>query len=111
MSLYLGKTKVAGNITVEKVVSSNVIIATFTASGWTGNSAPYTQTVNAIGITADSQPILVKQKSSSLSASDNKAYDKAFGILSNGIGTTGNGTVTWKVYDKPTIDITIGLKE
>ena len=93
------------------ITISKLTTVTFTASGWTGSAAPYTQTVDVSGITEDSQPILVKQKSDSLTAVDNKAYDKAFGILSNGIGTTGDGTVTWKVYDKPAIDITIGLKE
>ena len=39
-----------------------------------------------------------------------KAYSKAFGILASGTGITADGSVTFKVYKKPTTDITVGLK-
>ena len=39
-----------------------------------------------------------------------KAYMKAFGIISSGVAITENGSVTFKVYKKPVVDITVGLK-
>ena len=39
-----------------------------------------------------------------------KAYSKAFGIVSSGTASVGNGTATFKVYKKPVVDIVVGLK-
>ena len=87
-----------------------VIPVTFTAAGWIGSSAPYTQTISVEEITEDDEPMLVKYYTSSFNATNLKAYNKAFGILADGIGETGNGTVTWQCIKKPTTNITIGLK-
>ncbi len=43
-------------------------------------------------------------------ADTQKAYNKAFGIISAGAGETADGSVTFYVYDKPAMDITVGLK-
>ena len=68
--------------------------AALLAAGWTGSEAPYQQIVLADGASEAAQ----------------KAYSKAFGIVSSGTGTTSAGSVTFKVYKKPTTDITVGLK-
>ena len=86
-----------------------VILVTFLTASWSA-SAPYTQTVSISGITAADQPVLVRHLDSAATEATAKAYNKAFGILSSGSGTTGAGTVTWKCYKKPATDITVGLK-
>lgn len=87
-----------------------IITVTFTADGWVGEEAPFTQTVEVEEIKSTDRPLLIKEKDSSLDIINAKAYNKAFGIISDGAGETGDGTVTWTVYKKPTMDITIGLK-
>ena len=81
-----------------------------TASGWTGDAAPYSQTIAIEGVTAEDNPIVVSMLEDGASADTQKAYMKAFGIIASGTGTTADGTVTFRVYKKPEIDITIGLK-
>lgn len=80
------------------------------AAGWAGSAAPYTQTVQLEGISEDCNPFMVSMLADGASEATQKAYNKAFGIVAAGTGTTGNGTVTFKVYKKPEIDLTVGLK-
>lgn len=87
-----------------------VITVTFLATGWTGGSAPYEQTINVEGITAEDEPMLAKYREGEFDVATAKAYNKAFGMLADGEGITGDGTITWKTIKKPAIDITIALK-
>lgn len=96
------------NAAVNRV--DHVAEVTLTAAGWEGSTAPYTQTVTVGGVTADDNPILVSALADGATEATQKAYIKAFGIISSGTGTTGDGTVTFKTYKKPTTDITVGLK-
>lgn len=89
--------------------SIHVTQVTLTASGWTGSAAPYTQTVSVPDATADLEPILVSALDDGASADTQKAYAKAFGIISCGTAVLGDGTATFKVYKKPATDCTVGL--
>lgn len=90
--------------------AAGVLLVILSASAWTGSSAPYSQTVAVEGITAEDEPILVRALSDGATETVQKAYNKAFGILAAGTGTTADGSVTFKVYQKPTTDLTVGLK-
>ena len=86
------------------------IPVTLTAAGWIGDDVPYVQTAVAEGILATDNPGLVSMLADGAAGDVQKAYAKAFGIISSGTGTTGGGTATFKVYKKPATDITVGLK-
>lgn len=90
--------------------SIHVTQVTLTASGWSGSSAPYTQTVSVTDATSSLEPILVSALADGASSDTQKAYSKAFGIISSGTATTGDGSVTFKVYKKPATDCTVGLR-
>jgi hypothetical protein len=89
---------------------NHVTEVTLTASGWEGGAAPYTQTVSVPGATADLDAILVSALADGASVTTQKAYIKAFGIISSGTASLGNGTATFKVYKKPATDCLVGLK-
>lgn len=93
-----------------KLYNNGLIQVTLSKNAWSGTTAPYTQTVSVVGISAEDDPVLVSQLSDSATVEEQKAYMKAFGIISSGTGTTADDSVTFKVYKKPAIDITIGLK-
>ena len=88
----------------------HVTLITLTAAKWIGDAAPYEQTVAVEGVTAADNPILVSALEDGADLAAQKAYNKAFGILATGTGTTADGSVTFKVYKQPTTDITVGLK-
>lgn len=88
----------------------HITTLTLTASGWTGSAAPYSQTVAVEGITAEDNPMMVSMLADGANEATQKAYNKAFGIVAAGTGTTADGSVTFKVYKKPATDIVVGLK-
>ena len=83
---------------------------TLTEAGWAGAAAPYTQTVEVSGAKEGMEPLLVSALPDGASPEEQKAYIKAYGIVGSGTGTLGDGTATFKVYKRPAIDITVGLK-
>lgn len=89
---------------------NHVTEVTLTVSGWTGSAAPYTQTVNVAGATTDLEAILVSALADGASVATQKAYAKAFGIISSGTASLGNGTATFKAYKKLATDCKVGLK-
>lgn len=98
----------ATNIEVNKLESIKSV--TLKANEWTGSAAPYQQIVTVDGIRSTDSPVLVSLLTDGASEATQKAYSKAFGIVSSGTGSTSDGSVTFKVYKKPTTDITVGLK-
>lgn len=89
---------------------AHVTEVTLTAAGWTGSAAPYVQTVAVLGATADLEPILVSALADGADAVEQKAYAKAFGMISSGTAVLEDGTATFKVYKKPAADCRVGLK-
>ena len=89
---------------------NNVLLITFPTANWAEEGELYTQTVEVQGITENDQPLLVRNVDDTSDAATLKSYNKAYSMLTNGVGITNNGSVTWKCYKKPTIDITVGLK-
>lgn len=83
---------------------------TLLAAGWTGGAAPYAQTVSVEGVTEADEPFLVSMLEDGADTSTQEAYNKAFGCVAAGTGTTGDGTVTFKVYKKPEMDLVVGLR-
>ena len=105
----------AGAVSVQdlenlKAEIRRIIPVTLTVAGWSGSAAPYTQSASAAGITEEDNPILVSMLADGADLDTQKAYIKAFGIVAAGTGTTADGSVTFKVYKKPEIDIVVGLK-
>ena len=100
------------NATNEAVnrLNSAPIRVPLAAAGWTGESAPYIQTVQAQGIMAEDTPLLVSQLADGAPLDVQQAYSKAYSIVAAGTGTCGAGTATFKVYKKPATDIIVGLK-
>lgn len=88
----------------------HVALVTLTAAGWSGSAAPYTQTVQVNGAREGMEPVMVSALADGASLEVQKAYTKAYGIICGGTGTLGDGTATFKVYKKPVVDITIGLR-
>lgn len=83
-------------------------IVTLPAAGWSG-SAPYTQTVNVAGMTADDTPIPLLDVSGSTNWANEKLLRKNYGYISYYDTAAGKITFTAK-HIKPALDLKIGLK-
>lgn len=88
----------------------HVTPVTLPASGWTGDAAPFTQTVAVSGAIEGMEPMLVSALEDGASAAEQKAYIKAYGIICSGTAELGDGAAMFSVYKKPASDITVGLK-
>lgn len=88
----------------------HVTEVTLTAAGWTGSAAPYAQTITVSGATADMEAMVVSALADGATEAVQKVYSKAFGIVTSGTASLGNGSATFKVYKRPVTDIKIGLK-
>ena len=79
-----------------------------TAAGWS-SSAPYTQTVEIPGVTADDRPIVSLYLADGITAAEAKLQSKAYGCVDRAI--TGSGNITVYCYNKkPAADFQIQIK-
>ena len=108
VDLELDNLKKANTAAINR--QDHIMLITFAESAWTGTEPPYTQTVAVDGVTAEDNPMLVSDLEDGADLATQKAYSKAFGILASGIGTTADGSVTFKVYKKPATDVMVGLR-
>lgn len=86
-----------------------VTYITLTAAGWTGEEAPYEQTVSVDGAEEGTEAVLVRNLADSATREEQKAYNKAYGIVSSGTAELTEGSAVFRVYDKPAIDLSVGL--
>ncbi|SET80112.1 hypothetical protein SAMN05443270_1482 [Lacrimispora sphenoides] len=89
---------------------NHVTEVTLTVAGWEGSAPPYTQMVAAPGAAENSEAIAVSALADGATEATQKAYIKAYGIVTSGTAFLGDGAATFKVYKKPATDIKIGLK-
>lgn len=92
--------------TVDKII--NVALS---ASGWTQDSTTgrYTQSVSNTELKSTYNAICASRADSSWNSSTLKAYNKAFGIVSQGTATITDGAATFSVMKQPSVDITVAL--
>ncbi|MEY8357097.1 hypothetical protein AALB39_27650 [Lachnospiraceae bacterium 54-53] len=67
----------------------HVTEVTLTATGWTGSAAPYTQTVAVSEATEDMEATVVSALADGVTEAAQKAYNKAFGIVTAGTAKLG----------------------
>lgn len=91
-------------------LNNNVITVTLKATGWTGSTAPYSQTVAVSGVTDDMEAMLLSALEFNATSAVADAYAIAFSYITRGAASIGNGNVTFKVFNKPVTDIKVGLK-
>ena len=82
----------------------------FTANNWSGDSAPYTQSITVSGFTGseDEHPIVSLNYPSSIVSSTAEDYEEAFSYISI-IETTSDGLKATCMHDKPTYDVYINI--
>lgn len=91
----------------KEYVDGSELKATLQASAWSGNSAPYTQTVSVPGILEEDDPDYWPVYSGS---NETRIAQKgAFAVLD--LLTTANGSITVTCFEeKPDVDLTIGME-
>lgn len=82
--------------------------ATLTASGWTGDAAPYTQEATVAGILASDTPFVDVDMSGLTTSDDMTAAQDAFGLILK--ATAGAGKITFAASDKPDTALTVKIK-
>lgn len=94
-------------------IAKKIIPITLSFTGWKSangdNSAPYVQTVINEELKSSMNPDLVSMLDESATPEEQEVYNKNLAIISQGVGTVNNGSITYKVYKLPSADITIGL--
>lgn len=101
-----------GNVTADKLGSNSVTEAkiaagavsaeytgTLDAENWSGNTAPYRQTVAAQGVTASDSPIIDLEASDTYSTAVNE--DEAWSKIYKAV--TGSGTITFYAKEIPSV--------
>lgn len=86
----------------------NAVSVSLKYSGWT-STAPYTQTVNVPGVTAEDAPVIGILIADGTTAASVKLQNKAWACVDRAV--TGAGTVTFYCYNKkPGNDFTVNVK-
>lgn len=106
----VGNTKLAANsVSADKILNGAVsqsFTAAVPADGWTGDAAPYTNTVTAAGITADDTPIwdILCSEDMETVEKELEAYALVYRM------TTANNSVTFYAIEKPEVPLNIQIK-
>lgn len=75
-------------------------------NGWQGSSAPWSQTVTLNGVTSTGKYQLFSNCTTNDTNARN-AYNKAFGIITQGSATTSDNSITFNVWKKPAVDVSV----
>ena len=90
---------------MKKIVNRRIL--KLTAAGWSG-SYPFTQTVDAAGITvADDIKVIGVYTPANAALEQVKAWNKAAGYLMCNPDGVADGKIIFKAYKKPTVDFQI----
>ena len=90
---------------MKKIVNRRIL--NLTAAGWSG-SYPFTQTVDAAGITvADDIKVIGVYTPANAALEQVKAWNKAAGYLMCNPDGVADGKITFKAYKKPAVDFQI----
>ena len=100
----LSKTE-SGTEWVDKPTSTSTTI-TLTSSGWTGDSAPFSQQV-ACSIVAADTPVVSVDAQTSDDPDANAEILAAWALVSQKDPTQGAGTMTFYATEKPTVNIPV----
>ena len=98
-----------GAVTGAKIASgavSQTFTATIPASGWTGNSAPYTNIVTVTGLLAADTPIvdMILSETYETAEAQIDAYGNVYRMVA------ADNQLTAYATEKPTVDISIQIK-
>lgn len=94
----------SGKVPKTQIPSENSSIAILASTGWQGETAPYTQTVNCSGVTSTND-VIVSPKIDD--ATDLENFSNAQVLATN----QGVGTITFSAFGyKPTVDLEINVK-
>lgn len=104
------RTALASNSWYEIFDYNRLLTVTLKTSNWSGDSAPYSQTIFVQNLRSTDNPLAVKLLKDGATVTEQKAYNKAFSFLAAGTNIIADGEITFKVYKKPVMDFTIGLK-
>lgn len=98
-----------GSVTAPKIADgavSQTFTATITAAGWTGDAAPYTNTVAINGLLAADTPIvdMIPSETYETAETEIEAYANIYRMV------TADNQLTAYATEKPTVDISIQIK-
>ena len=108
-STYATKGELNDQISSVKAGAIDQIV-NLTAAGWTGDTAPYSQTVNVTGMTDELLCELFSACPKSATVAEREAYNEAFALVASGYAETADGSATFLVDEKPAIDIGVRIK-
>lgn len=108
-STYATKDELNDQISSVKAGAIDQIV-NLTAAGWTGDAAPYSQTVNVTGMTEDLLCELFSACPKTATVAEREAYNKAYAIVASGYAETTDGSATFLVNEKPAIDIGVRIR-
>lgn len=92
---------------IAATTTSDNLTVTLTVAGWTGESAPYTQSVNVAGMTSSKVPIIAPSYSDTVSTGLEQKAEWA--KITKAV--SGTGIITFKCYEeKPTVELTAIVK-
>ena len=81
-------------------IAKKIIPITLTLAGWKSvngdNSAPYVQTVINEELKSSMNPDLVSMLDENATPNEQEVYNKNLAIISQGVGTVNNGSITYK---------------